>query len=176
MRALVTRVLYPLIEARLARRFTIRGAARQELTNCVQDVLVHLLERDAGVLRRWDRQRGSLAAYVSTVADHVAISSLRRKPPPTPMADPDAEQAPDSGPEAKASFAELVRGLLAKLSDSDAALFRAVYLEGLSPNEIADRLGISREATFKRVRRLRTRLQDHVSILMASTRTGQPRE
>lgn len=176
MRALVTGVLYPLIEGALARRFTIRCAARQELTDCVQEVLVHLIERDASVLRRWDPQRGSLATFVFTVADNLALSSLRRRPPPTPMEDPDAEQAPESGPEAKASFAELVRRLLAELSDEDAALFRAMYLEGLSPDDVAGRFGIGRDATYKRVQRLRARLQDHVSTLMAPTRTGQSRE
>ena len=44
------------------------------------------------------------------------------------------------------------------MNDNDAALFRAVYLEELSPDEAAAQLGITRDAVHKRIQRLRGRL------------------
>lgn len=157
------RVLCPLIEGRLARRLAMRGASRQELMDRVQDVLVHLFERDMEALRRFDPERGSLEGYVATIADRVMSSKLRRMAPPEPMEDPDAETAPQSGPEAKVSFAELVRSLLATLSDDDVALFQAHFMEGLSPEQVATRFEIRVDAAHQRIRRLRERLKRHLS-------------
>lgn len=165
MAQLVRAVLCPIVEGRLARRLALAGAARQELRDRVQEVLVHLLERDAEVLRRWAPERGPLAPYVATVADNFLTSRLRKKPPPRPIEDVDAV---DPGParetpEDSASFAHLVRRLLCELSDDEAALFRAVYLEELSPDEAAARLGIARDAAYKRIQRLRARLREMMS-------------
>lgn len=165
MAQLVRDVLCPIVEGRLARRLALAGAARQELRDRVHEVLVHLLERDAEVLRRWAPERGPLAPYVATVADNFLTSRLRKKPPPRPIEDVDAV---DPGParetpEDSASFAHLVRRLLRELSDDEAALFRAVYLEELSPEEAAARLGIARDAAYKRIQRLRTRLREMMS-------------
>ncbi len=49
------------------------------------------------------------------------------------------------------------------MSDQDAALFHAVYMEGLSPDVAAGRLGIGREAAYKRIQRLRARLSEMMS-------------
>ncbi len=60
----------------------------------------------------------------------------------------------------------IVRTLAARLremNDNDAALFRAVYLEELSPEEAALRLGITRDAAHKRIQRLRARLTEMLS-------------
>jgi RNA polymerase sigma factor (sigma-70 family) len=121
-------------------------------------VLVHLLERDADVLRRWAPARGALEPYVAKVADNHLISRLRRRPPPSPSEDLDLEAAPSATPEDGAAFSHLVLHLLREMSDDDAALFHAVYLEELSPDEAAARLGITRDAAHKRIQRLRGRL------------------
>lgn len=163
LRALFAHVICPVIERRLAHRLALSGADRAALQDHVQEVLVHLLKRDAEVLRRWDPTRGALEPYVAKVADNHLISHLRKRPPPSPSEDLDEEPAANETPEQGAAFSHLVLRLLREMNDSDAALFRAVYLEELSPDEAAVRLGITRDAAHKRIQRLRGRLAESLS-------------
>jgi RNA polymerase sigma factor (sigma-70 family) len=169
MRQLFAHVICPAIERRLAHRLALAGADRAALHDHVQEVLVHLLERDADVLRRWDPDRGRLEPYVAKVADNFVISRLRRRPPPSPSQDLDSEAATSETPEDQTGFSHLVLRLLRELTDSDAALFHAVYLEELSPDEAAALLGISRDAAHKRIQRLRGRLTEMLSNPRAPT-------
>jgi len=163
LRELFAHVICPVIERRLAHRLALSGADRAALQDHVQEVLVHLLKRDAEVLRRWDPQRGALEPYVAKVADNHLISHLRKRPPPSPSEDLDSEPAATETPEQRAAFSHLVLRLLREMNDNDAALFRAVYLEELSPDEAAARLGITRDAAHKRIQRLRVRLAKMLS-------------
>jgi RNA polymerase sigma factor (sigma-70 family) len=158
MRQLFAHVICPVVERKLGHRLALAGADRAALHDHVQEVLVHLLERDADVLRRWDPRRGALEAYIAKVAENHLISRLRRRPQPSPSDDLDREASAAETPEAGASFSHLVMHLLREMTDSDAALFRAVYLEELSLDEAATRLGITRDAVHKRIQRLRGRL------------------
>lgn len=163
MRHLFAEVICPVVERKLAHRLAMAGAERAALRDHVQEVLVHLLERDAAVLRRWDPERGALEPFIAKVAENLLISRLRKRPPPSPSENLDDEVAPSETPEQGASFSHLVVRLLREMNENDAALFRAIYLEELSPDEAAMRLGISREAAHKRIQRLRARLGEMLS-------------
>jgi RNA polymerase sigma factor (sigma-70 family) len=163
MRELFAHVICPVVERKLAHRLAVSGADRAAVRDHVQEVLVHLLQRDAEVLRRWDPARGPLEPYVAKVADNHLISHLRKRPPPSPSEDLDLEPDGSETPEQAAGFARLVWRLLRDMNDADAALFRAVYLEERSPEEAAAQLGISREAAHKRIQRLRGRLSEMLS-------------
>jgi RNA polymerase sigma factor (sigma-70 family) len=158
MRQLFAHVICPVVERKLAYRLALAGADRAALHDHVQEVLVHLLEHDADVVRRWDPARGALEPYVAKVAENHLISRLRRKPPPSPSEDVDLEPDSSATPEDGAAFSVLVLHLVREMSDDDAALFRAIYLEELSPDEAAARLAITRDAAHKRIQRLRARL------------------
>jgi RNA polymerase sigma factor (sigma-70 family) len=163
MRELFAEVICPVVERRLSHRLAMAGAERGALRDHVQEVLVHLLERDAAVLRRWDPERGALEPFVARVAENHLISRLRKRPQPSSSEDLDDEVGPGESPEQGASFSHLVLRLLREMSDNDAVLFRAIYLEELSPDEAATQLGISREAAHKRIQRLRARLSEMLS-------------
>ncbi|HRC58383.1 MAG: sigma-70 family RNA polymerase sigma factor [Myxococcales bacterium] len=163
LRQLFANVISPAVERRLSWRLAVAGADRSELLDHVQEVLVHLLSRDAEVLRRWDPQRGALESYVVKVAENHMISRLRKKPPPRPTEDLEDQVDDREQPVETAAFSHLVRRLVRELNESDAALFRAVFLEELSPEEAAAQLGISREAAYKRIQRLRDRLGEMLS-------------
>lgn len=163
MRELFAQVICPIVERRLGHRLALAGAERAALRDHVQEVLVHLLERDAAVLRRWDPERGALEPFIAKVAENHMISRLRKRPPPSPSEDLDDEPAPRESPEQDASYSHLVVRLLREMNENDAALFRAIYLEELSPDEAATLLGISREAAHKRIQRLRARLTEMLS-------------
>lgn len=158
MRELFSQVICPIVERRLSHRLAMAGAGRAALRDHVQEVLVHLLERDAAVLRRWDPARGPLSPFVAKVAENFMISQLRKRPPPSPSEELDEEKSSAETPEEGASFAHLVTSLLRELNEDDAALFHAIYMEELSPDEAASQLGISRDAVHKRIQRLRARL------------------
>lgn len=157
---LVRRVLCPLLEARIARLLAQRRGNRQELADRVQQVLLRLFDNDAAALRRWDPSRGSLSAYVGVIADHALISEARRPAQPEPTEAPDDARSPDSGPESKMAFRKLMDALLDELGEEDFTLFRLVFLEGLSPEEVAALLELKRDAVYKRIQRLRPRLRD----------------
>lgn len=169
LRQLFAQVICPVIERRLGHRLAVAGAARATLRDHVQEVVVHLLERDLAVLRRWDPARGPLEPFIAKVAENHMISRLRKRPPPVPSEDLDEEAGKSQSPEEDASFSRLVVRLLGEMNDNDAALFRAIYLEELSPDEAATRLGISREAAHKRIQRLRARLSEMLSTPDAPT-------
>jgi RNA polymerase sigma factor (sigma-70 family) len=164
-RHLFAHVICPVVERRLSHRLALAGADRTEFMDHVQEVLVHLLERDADVLRRWDPERGSLEAFVAKVAENHLTSRLRKRPPPRPSENLDDEAAPPEMTEESTSFGQLVLHLLRDMNDNDAALFRAVFLEELTPEEAAERLGIKRDAAYKRIQRLRDRLAELLSNL-----------
>lgn len=163
LRELFASVICPVVERRLSHRLAMAGSDRAALRDHVQEVLVHLLERDAAVLRRWDPARGPLEPFIAKVAENHMISRLRKRPQPNPSEDLDEEAGHGESPEQGASFSHLVMRLLREMNDNDAALFRAIYLEELSPDEASTRLGISREATHKRIQRLRARLSEMLS-------------
>jgi RNA polymerase sigma factor (sigma-70 family) len=162
-RQLFAHVIVPVVERRLGYRLALAGADRSELHDHVQEVLVHLLERNGEVLRRWDAQRGTLEAYVGKVADNLLISRLRKRPPPTPTEDLDLEVGTAPPPSDGAAYTQLVVRLVREMSEADAALFRAVYLEERTPEEAALLLGIKRDAAYKRIQRLRDRLTELLS-------------
>lgn len=163
LRHLFAHVIAPAVERRVSWRLAAVGGDRSELRDHVQEVLVHLLQRDAEVLRRWDPERGALEAYVMKVAENLLLSRLRKKAPPRPSEDVEEQVVGADHPGDDASFSHLVRRLLRDLAPAEADLFRAVYLEELSPEEAATRLGISREAAYKRIQRLRDRLGEMLS-------------
>lgn len=165
---LVRRVLCPILEARIARHLARRPGARQDLADRVQQVLLRLFEDDAAALRRWDPARGSLAAYVGAVADHTMISELRRPAAHAPTDAPDDARSPDSGPESKAAFRSLMAALVEELGEEDFALFRLVYMEELSPDEVAALLELRRDAVYKRIQRLRPRIRELASRLLSN--------
>jgi RNA polymerase sigma factor (sigma-70 family) len=164
----VRRVLCPLLEARIARQLARRGAGRQELADRVQQVLLRLFEDNAAALRRWDPARGTLAAYVGTIADNALISEARRPAQPAPMEAPDDARSPDSGPENKAAFRSLMSALLEELGEEDFTLFRLSFMEGLSPEEIGELLELRRDAVYKRIQRLRPRLRELCDRLLSN--------
>lgn len=82
LRALL-KSLAPLIQSRVARSLLRRSAAsrrdpRQDLMDMTNEVFVSLLENDARVLRRWEKERGlSFENYVGLVADRQVASIMR---------------------------------------------------------------------------------------------------
>lgn len=164
---LVRRVLCPLLEARVARHLARCRGSRHDLADRVQQILLRLFEDDAAALRRWDPARGSLSAYVGTIADHAMISELRRPAQPEEEV-ADEVRSPDSGPESKIAFQSLLDALVVDLDEDDFTLFRLAFVEELDPDEVAAVLQIGRQAVYKRLQRLRPRLRTLCDRLLSN--------
>lgn len=174
--ALTERVLLPILDAAVSRRLIGSRGTRFEKTDVIQEVFHHLYQDGWRRLRAFDAGKGSLASYVWGVVSGWLRDHGRRLPPPEPTDELEIERSPESGPEAKAQLGELIARLKQALSDEDLALFQWAYLEGAPHEALAARLGVSLEATYKRVQRMEAKIRVVVSgeAVIEPRRGGEP--
>lgn len=123
-----------------------------EADDVLQETFVHVWQR----AEQFDPGRGSMSAWVSTIAHHRAVDRLRRRGT-RPMA------------ELSASEVEVVRGAdleeveqrqargriqqaLAELPPEQREAIELMYFAGLSQREVSDRLGVALGTVKSRVR------------------------
>ena len=165
-------LLTPVIQARVARTLLVRRSMlaggrsiREEVEDLTQDTFVALFDRDARVLRRWQKERGlSLENFAGLVAERLTISFLRsgRRNPRQEEAwtedDLDAP-APDSGPEEVTASREHLSLLLDRMREEVSPLgrrlFDLLYVQELSPAEVMTETGLSADAVYAWRSRLR---------------------
>ena len=153
----------PAIDAAVSRHLFGAGRRRFEKEDVAQEVLAHLYENQWEKLRNFDATRGSLIAYVRVVVRNWIRDNSRRMPPPEPVEDPEEGIQPDSGPEGKVQLAEIVTRLMASLDEEQVLLFQWVHFQNLEREEIASRLQISMEATYKRIQRMEAHVKAALS-------------
>lgn len=132
----------------------------QEARDLVQDVLVMLLEHDARELRRWDPARGrTLDNFVRLVARRrIARGLSRRRGNPwsdLPYDPQTLEDEPAQDARAVGLAAQLERrdelgmvldALYARMSARDLELFDRLFVREQEPREVAQQLGMTRQA------------------------------
>ena len=107
---------------------------------------------------------GKLGPFVAGIARHVIADIIRARPREVPLDDlaPDSEPRTRSDPLATlcdAAEQQRVRQALGQLSQEDRGLLQLVFFEGLSPSEIAQRLGAPPERIRQRKLRALGRLR-----------------
>lgn len=155
-------VLIPVAEAAICQEALRRRRPDLDTKDVLQEVLMHLCEDGWARLRGFDPARGSLAGFLSTVARNFTIDRLRRPRPPEPVEDVELVQAdapPDSGPEGKVRLGEALDRLAAALDEGDLLLLRWLWFEDMDRAEIAERLGVSAAALYKRSQRLEAKVR-----------------
>ncbi|HXU32855.1 MAG TPA: hypothetical protein VN851_19970 [Thermoanaerobaculia bacterium] len=176
-------LLTPVIQKRVNRALLSwrQGAAagrdiRQEVEDLVQEVFLYLFSKDARVLRSWDPERGlSLPNFVGLVAGMRAVGILRnptRSPwrdDPTPNENLNPENR-SASPEHEAAWREVLRLLLDGLKEAQTPegwqMFNLLFLQELSPEEVAQKTGKSLAAVYKwqsRLRQLVRQIRDELS-------------
>lgn len=149
---------------------------RQEAHDMIQEVLVTLFEHDARELRRWDPARGrSLDSFVRLVARRRVARILGQRrgnpwaiPPLDPQTiDDDGGGAGDddlvSKLESRDELDALLDALYAHMGPRDVELFDLLFVEERDPAEVAEALGMSRQAVNAwsyRTRKLARRLAE----------------
>jgi RNA polymerase sigma factor (sigma-70 family) len=139
----------------LRRAAIVKRDPRQETADLVQEVLVALFERDGQELRRWDPERGrSLDSFVRLIARRrVARILERRRSNPwseTPIDPAQIELEDDAGElrrlEERGELDAVLVQIHARMSVRDHELFDLLYVEELEPEEVAQRMQMTRQA------------------------------
>lgn len=159
-------LLSPVIQARVARMVLRRGTnaspetVRVDVEDLTQEVFAVLFAEGGRILRNWDPSKGlSLRNYVGLVAERRLVSLLRtdkRNPwreSPASSGTIDAKLTPGEGVEREVlarQFLETVLDRLRlRLSERGLHMFHALFVEDRNPGEVADSLGISRDAVHQ---------------------------
>lgn len=150
----------------VTRRFR-STVAPEDVQEIRANLLVDLTARDMKKLRCYDRSRGQrLSSWIGMLATNAAwdyLRSLSRRPPNTGLLE--ATDLGDSNPDPADCLLErekwrLVNQTLARFSPSDRRFVRLFYVDGLSPDEIAETLRISVKTVYTRKHKIRCRLED----------------
>lgn len=174
-------ILYPIVQARVARVLwrarAGRGDLKSEIDDLSQEVFAFLFEDGARALRAWDPTRGlSLQNFVGLLAERRAISMMRsgrqshHAEDPTLDASLDRLAEPVQSPEPTALSRELLVRLLDRLRESLSLqgfhLFELIYVEEREVEEVARLTSLSHDAVYA----WRSRLRKLVGALAAELR------
>ena len=136
--------------------------------------LLSLNKRDMHKLRTFDPERGNkLSSWVGMLATNCAWDHLRsvaRQPPTTTLAD--AEQI---GSTSDSPYEELlqkerwavVNHVLSTFSVKDREFVQRYYMEGHSPEAIAEEMGISVKTVYSKKHKIRCRLEKALEPMVA---------
>jgi RNA polymerase sigma-70 factor (ECF subfamily) len=140
----------------LARRVTGSASGAEDVT---QDAFASLWEQ----IERFDTGRGSLKAYVCTIAYRRAVDWVRREVSSARRAQAGAARAADivDPPDAALAAYDLdrLRGALGDLPGEQREAVVLAYYHGLTYRQVADRLGIPEGTAKSRLRLALARLR-----------------
>ena len=150
---------------RVTARF--RGVVSQEdVREIYATFSVQLLANDKNKLRSFDPARGNkLSTWLGLLASHTAydfLRSARREPKRAAMSEAEDLYTPLPDPCESALMRErasLVGKLLADFTDKDRAFIQLYFGEGLAPERVAERLGISVKTVYSKKHKIQARLQ-----------------
>jgi DNA-directed RNA polymerase specialized sigma24 family protein len=143
----------------------------------VSELLLYLYRNDARVLRQWDPTRAGLKGYVSMVAGRFVRRKLatERDPAVLDEAEADPPYLPGIDPEAELVYRAALEQLSGYLHDhgspKDLSRFRAMYVDGRAPSDVARGEGTSVEALHTWASRLKRRLQKALPQVVAFLKT-----
>jgi RNA polymerase sigma-70 factor (ECF subfamily) len=151
--------------SRVTTRF--RGVVSQEdVREIYATFSVQLLANDKNKLRQFDPERGNkLSTWLGLLASHTAydfLRSARREPKRAALSE--AEDLYSALPDPCESAlmrerAALVGKLLADFTEKDRAFIQLYFGEGLAPERVAERLGISVKTVYSKKHKIQARLQ-----------------
>jgi RNA polymerase sigma-70 factor, ECF subfamily len=150
---------------RVTTRF--RGVVSQEdVREIYATFSVQLLANHKNKLRQFDPERGNkLSTWLGLLASHTAydfLRSARREPKRAALSE--AEDLYSALPDPCESAlmrerAALVGKLLADFTEKDRAFIQLYFGDGLAPERVAERLGISVKTVYSKKHKIQARLQ-----------------
>lgn len=155
--ALVAR-LAPVVRARVVRRLG-RGARSADVDDVVQDLWVRLLE-PGSPLARWNPGGMSLENYIGRAAGWQAGRCRRRGVARGELALEEASE-PTSCEDPERALClrrrvERFREYLATMPERGRKIFDALYVDGMTPGEVAESCGVAPQVVYNWQHRIRT--------------------
>jgi RNA polymerase sigma-70 factor (ECF subfamily) len=127
------------------------------------------LANDKHKLRSFEPSRGNkLGTWLGMLATHCAydyLRSVRREPTSVCLTEAETLTSEQHDPCDAAMLSErakLVQGLLADFSDKDRQFVTLYYQDGLSPEHVAERLGISVKTVYSKKHKIQRKLSEIV--------------
>ncbi len=168
--------LTPTIRASVSRELALRRrrsgrATEQEVEDITQSVLLGLFADGGRTLKKWDPARGrELKSFVGLLAQRRTVTILRcRRTSPwseDPMLPEDLDKNPveANGPESRAISRDMLGALLgavrARLTARGAEIFRLLFLEGASTEDVCTQTDLSAASVYQWRRRLRLLVEE----------------
>jgi RNA polymerase sigma-70 factor (ECF subfamily) len=128
-----------------------------------------LLANDKHKLRSFEPSRGNkLGTWLGMLATHCAydyLRSVRREPSAVCLTEAESLTSEHHDPCESAMLSErakLVRELLADFSDKDRQFVTLYFQDGLSPEHVAERLGISVKTVYSKKHKIQRKLSEIV--------------
>jgi RNA polymerase sigma-70 factor (ECF subfamily) len=127
---------------------------------------VQLLSNDKHKLRTFEPSRGNkLGSWLGMLAVHTAydyLRSVKREPQRASLTEAECLKTSTPDPYDVALWrerAEFVSSLLQSFTEKDREFITLYYGEGLSPEQIAERMGISVKTVYSKKHKIRSRLE-----------------
>ena len=158
-----SQMLYACI-ARIVRRFA-RSTGSEDAREIYSNFCLSLIQ-DKRRLRSFERDRGTkLGSWLAMLAVHAAydyLRSLRRRPSGVPIDNLSDLASLCPIPDElcnQQQRTELVARLLSELTEKDRQFMLLHFGEGLAPEQVAQRMGISVKTVYTKKHKLRSRLE-----------------
>jgi len=138
-------------------------------------LMYELTARDMKKLRAFQPERGNkLGSWIGLLATNAAWDHLRRTSRQPPCSD--VYEAAELGSDATSPFEETVRRerielvseTLSAFSEKDQEFVRLYFMEGLTPETVAERMEISVKTVYSKKHKIRCRLERALSQRMVA--------
>lgn len=150
-----------------------RVMARFSAVSCADDVreiyatlCVQLLANDKKKLRSFEAGRGTkLGSWLGMLAVHAAydhLRSVKRSPACGPLLEAECLSAEQPSPfelSLSRERAATVTRMMDALSEKDRTFFKLYFAEGLNPEEVAQRMGISVKTVYSKKHKITAKLE-----------------
>jgi RNA polymerase sigma-70 factor (ECF subfamily) len=148
------------VVARFSRRISADAVEEIYATFCLK-----LLANDKHKLRSFEPSRGNkLGTWLGMLATHCAydyLRGVRREPSAVCLTEAESLSGENQDPcenAMRSERAELVKELLADFSDKDRQFVALYYGDGLTPEHVAERLGISVKTVYSKKHKIQRKL------------------
>jgi len=158
-------------------RSAVRRGRGAEIEDIAQEVFLRLLKDDHRLLRAFNPSRARLATYLAVITRTVVYERQRRRS--LPMArDADPSWVADRGAETvmrERDIAEATRSLpLEALSEQQRTVLVLMHRQGLSVDEVAQRLGVAAQTVRSAHHKAVSRLRDLLGVRPITDRVRGP--